>query len=160
MLSGDILVEDYDGTTPQYFLDAKTITDGGRSRRIKEHTMLMPRGAARNPRINALIVHEACHAISDIDARKGALRLDEEVVAFVSHAMYLVTQTLPPREGLSREDTAISNAARAIAHELGRHKAVTDVEWQALRDAIRAHPNYRDTVDARLDFSGVPRRLR
>ena len=92
----------------------------------------------------ASIFHESVHALMDVKGLKVSMHNDE-VVAYLADALYLLMTSTRITSG--QAEMAIYNAAFNI---IAAHKMQTKVgvmlKWtdcDALRDAIKAHPDYR-----------------
>jgi len=106
-----------------------------------------------SPRDKASVIHEACHAVSDVQ-RARIWVPTAEAIAFVAQALFLLHHGQPPRPGLDAQARNISNQARAIARTIRRGGAPTTTQWQQLEAVILAHRDYRNKGRFR-QFDGV-----
>jgi hypothetical protein len=103
----------------------------------------------------ALLVHEACHAISDYRGLSTAA-VDEEAMAYVVQSMYHQHHHIPSSGDRSRHTRAIRDAASSLAQDYLDGRSPDDSDWEALREAILEHPVYRERARASLVFDGIP----
>lgn len=104
----------------------------------------------------ALLIHEAVHAISDLREHR-VTTLEEEAFAFVVQGMFLEKH----KAALTRRDAPterLRTAARGLgARYLGGEK-VPDTGWEPLRETIRKHPEYASRYRNKLKFDGLRRK--
>lgn len=107
-------------------------------------------------RAQATIVHEACHAISDV---KGVSKnfLDEESVAYVVQLMFL--EHFHARMPTDTQRRRLYAAAQRLAQRYlaGESPSHEDPDWKDLRQIIRHHPVYVERLATfpTLEFDGV-----
>ena len=146
--SGAIGVEatDFDGASYEF-----------RNDEPDANTIKVPRRARKGwRRSQALIIHEISHVISDKNGRSVDF-LDEEAVAYVVQAMFLVhfKEPLAPHDPHRR---ALYGAAATLARQYLKGETPKEADWTALRDVIRNHPTYRPRLKRfkTLEFDGIP----
>jgi hypothetical protein len=106
----------------------------------------------------ALVIHEAVHAISDLRLRGvEVLTLDEEAFAFVVQGMFLERHKQPATLHHDAPTKRLKNEARALAVRYLAGEIVIDPDWEPLREAIRKHPIYRPRFRKKLKFDGLLR---
>lgn len=109
----------------------------GRMTLVGERVMLSPVG-------KAAVFHESVHALMDVRKLVVPSMQDDEVVAYLADAMYLRATSAKPSGG--DKEMAIFNAAFAMVdgrHMLKKHVVLKLSDCDALREAIKAHPDYR-----------------
>ena len=106
----------------------------------------------------ALIIHEAVHAISDL-RELHVSTLDEEAFAYVVQGMFLERHKQPATLHHDAPTKRLKNEARALAVKYLAGEIVIDPDWEALREAIRKHPIYRPRFRKKLKFDGLLRDL-
>lgn len=104
----------------------------------------------------ALLIHEAVHAISDL-REYSVSTLDEEAFAYVVQGMFLEKHKVkvPPRDAATER---LKAAARALGARYLVGERVSDAHWEPLLEAIRKHPVYVPRLRDKLKFDGLHRR--
>lgn len=97
-----------------------------------------------------LIVHEACHAISDVKGIKQPF-LDEEITAYVVQQMFLQKFNVP------LSSVNIHAAAAPLAKKYLKGKNPEKTEWEELKNMVRKYPFYAEKEQSFpfLKFDGV-----
>jgi len=113
------------------------------------------------------IVHEAVHAMTDMNRATSTTLYSDEVAAYLAQMIY----ALAAGDEKFRFKALIMNPAGRIARETLRliedHKMLKETvnlkwdDYQALREAIKAHPKYQDWKDKQLfPADGIKRKVK
>ncbi len=127
-----------------------------RNEELDANSIKVPHRVAHSWRsTQGLIVHEACHAISDVKGKRQPI-FDEEMTAFVVQRMFLEKFKVSLLIGNSN-GRIIHAAAAPLAIKYLKGKAPDNAEWEELRNVLRRHPFYagKDREFPVLRFDGV-----
>ena len=120
-------------------------------------TLKAPRRSDRDWRVTqALLIHEAVHAISDLKKHASVSTLDEEAFAYVVQGMFLEKHKARVVHG-DEATQKLRRVSRALAARYLARETPVDADWEPLREAIRKHPNYKANYRKKLDFDGLLR---
>jgi len=126
----------------------------------REDTFFLADGQVNTVAREALIVHEAVHALNDLRSSPQIVG-DDESAAYVAQAMYLLRSgmTAPAILALvGRTDIHIFSNAVNIALQVLRGRTPNRREWIQLVTAIGAHPAYRGRLHSVVSYNGLRRR--
>lgn len=127
-----------------------------RNKESDANSMKTPHRTAHGWRYSqGLIVHEACHAISDVKGKKQPI-FDEEMTGYVAQQMFL--QKFNVSRSVGNPSARIIHAAAApLAAKFLKGKSPDKVEWKELKNEIRKHPSYagKEELFPILNFDGV-----
>jgi len=106
----------------------------------------------------AVLVHEAVHAINDMKKRASILHVDDEAAAYTAQMMYIRGTGVRAPIRLTSTTTVVDDIYRtafAVADAIFAGTGHPTTELEALRTAIRAHPDYTSSANATVGYNGI-----
>jgi hypothetical protein len=134
-LSNHTATRDWQGNILNPGIDAEYRSD--------TNTFTFSSNSLGNNSAKALAIHEAVHAIFDLN-RTSLWAIDDEAAAYTAQCIFLLRQGIAPPSGMSPTFTAAFAAASSI--QLGN--GLTQALLQQLRAALQNNPNYRHVRNA------------
>lgn len=146
--------------TARVFVDVQDLRGGNYEFRNDEpdaNTIKAPRRYHGNWRANqALLIHEACHIISDFNGLH-INAIEDEAAAYVVQGMFLERHDVKLRDR-DEETRRLRSASRTLGRKTLDRKVISPAEWEALKQVIQKHSVYRKRAKYVLKYDGIPKR--
>ncbi len=113
------------------------------------------------------VVHESVHAMTDMNKADSTTLYSAEVAAYLAQMIYATAAGDETFRFKARIMSPAGRIARETLRLIDEHKMLNEVvnlkwgDYQALREAIKAHPKYQDWEDKqRFPADGIIRKVK